>query len=555
MTATRRLAALLATVVALVAVSVSPARAAEIVSSVVVDAALGENGVLKVTTTLAFDGAGPVTVTQRLANTRDGSGTTVYSYDISQISVSVDGTPIANPASVADGYTVITVPVGSARSAVISYQVVGATVASQGGVVSFEWRVLQGLSVPVQEVSGQVAMPTTATEYTCQSGPPVDQGICSTFTAGTHGSTSLNFTDGPRGAGEVVVVGARFTSGVAVTERVGHRWSLDRAFTVGAPELIAALGTLLVGLGVLWLLHRRAGRDAAAAAPVTIAQFVPIGAGEAEFRLVEDLRPGVIGTLIDERVDPADILATLLDLAVRGHLLIVQNPAASSGITDWTLTRLESSDPVAPFELRLLDGIAPQGGSVQVSELSEPVVAAVAGVQDALYDDVVARGWFTRRPDATRHGWMRLGWLAVAVAVVAAVALVAWTTFGLLGLVLIAIGVGILVIAEEMPARTASGVSVVAGLQTLAAQLHVQPTDQLPRGRELGEVSRILPYAAVLGGVDRWLAALVASDTDEAADGDDLTWYHAGGDWHLRDLPASLDALTTAIRGRLFHRL
>ncbi len=38
------------------------------------------------------------------------------------------------------------------------------------------------------------------------------------------------------------------------------------------------------------------------------------------------------------------------------------------------------------------------------------------------------------------------------------------------------------------------------------------------------------------------------------ADPEDLSWYHAPADWHLADLPASLDAFATTVRGRLFAR-
>jgi hypothetical protein len=110
-------------------------------------------------------------------------------------------------------------------------------------------------------------------------------------------------------------------------------------------------------------------------------------------------------------------------------------------------------------------------------------------------------------------------------------------------------------VATEMPARTASGTALLGGLRVLAMDLDTKPTDQLPKGREYETVSRVLPYAVVLGGWERWLDALVASDDDEGvADSEDLSWYHGPADWHLQQLPASLDAFVNAARGRLFAR-
>jgi len=50
----------------------------------------------------------------------------------------------------------------------------------------------------------------------------------------------------------------------------------------------------------------------------------------------------------------------------------------------------------------------------------------------------------------------------------------------------------------------------------------------------------------VLGGWERWLQVLVENDDDVGVpDPTDLSWYHAPDDWHLQQLPASLDAFVT----------
>jgi hypothetical protein len=172
-----------------------------------------------------------------------------------------------------------------------------------------------------------------------------------------------------------------------------------------------------------------------------------------------------------------------------------------------------------------------------------------------MYDEVVARGWFSRRPDKVRAFWGRIAWVFLGVAVVVLLLLVAFTTFGLLGLALLAPALGLLFVAQEMPARTSNGTALLGGLRSLAMDLDTKPTDQLPKGKEYDTISRILPYAVVLGGWERWLQVLVESDDDEGvADPTDLSWYHAPDDWHLQQLPASLDAFVNAARGRLFAR-
>ena len=105
-----------------------------------------------------------------------------------------------------------------------------------------------------------------------------------------------------------------------------------------------------------------------------------------------------------------------------------------------------------------------------------------------------------------------------------------------------------------MPSRTAKGAALLGGLGALRSDLLSHPTNQMPRGHELQETSEVLPYAIVLGGTERWLDAVVAADTDEDPDPDDLPWYSGPDNWHLRDLPDSMKNFVTTVSGSLFSR-
>ena len=240
------------------------------------------------------------------------------------------------------------------------------------------------------------------------------------------------------------------------------RWTLARAFSVGPLQLGIALALLVLGGIVLFALHRLAGADDRPGGQVAqIGEFVPVGEGESEFRVVGEIRPGQVGTVVDERVDPIDVTASLIDLAVRGHLLITELPRESEfARTDWVLSRPSGADAseLHSFEVALLDGLTTPGGEVRVSELSDRVRASIGGVQDKLYDEMVANGWYERRPDATRNRWTQLALGGLIVAVVVTGLLAAFTTFGLVGLALIILGLGLVFVAQEMPARTGKGV-------------------------------------------------------------------------------------------------
>ncbi|GAA1390431.1 DUF2207 family protein [Luteococcus peritonei] len=542
-----------------------PAHAEPLASTLEVEGSVDAGGALSINETITFQGEAPATLTQRLATTEDAMDRSHYVFSIDNVKASADGTDLA-PAVRTDGdYTVIDVDTAKAggKPITISYVVHGAAraqapVAGQAERTEVKWRVLQGLSVPVKEVSGTVRTPGTVSFVNCESGPPVALQPCTTFGAGTHEAPQPTFSDGPRGSGEVVQLDFGLPSSVVASNSViDHKWSLDRAFSVNRKTLLASLLPLLLGGLALWLLHRRAGRDQVHASRVTpVAEFRPVGPGESRFTVLHDVRPGHVGTVADERVDPVDVTATLLDLAVRGWLRIVQRPDRPNHPLDWTFERREAGQgELRGFEARLRDAVAPAGApGVTVSAISPAVEPVVEAVQDDLYEDVVRRGWFERSPQATRSRWAVLGWTALALAVLATLLLVLFTTYGLVGVALSLLGLGALLVAQQMPRRTHDGSALLGGLSALASQLATQPTNQAPAGQEYAELSRVLPYAVVLGGRERWLQALVDADDDAAPDGDDLDWYHAPETWHLRDLPGSLNAFIVTVQGQLFGR-
>ncbi|WP_051209478.1 DUF2207 domain-containing protein [Propionicicella superfundia] len=519
-----------------------------------------QDGQLQVTATLDPSGSFPSTVTQRFATRERVLDNSERVFEVSNLKAVNGDTDLAAEVSQDGDYTVLSVPTGGLSGSVtLTYTVRGAALRQADGSTLVQWRVLQGLSAGVESVDVTVTSEAAVLEVDCVSGPPSAPSTCSWFQGGTHDTPDPTFHDGPRGAGEIVAPSVRYPgSSVAANETVVELWSLDRAFRPGLAELLTAFGLLVLGGAALYALHRRIGRDATSLEdPTVVASFRPVGAGASEFVVANDVRPGMVGTLLDERVDPVDVTASVLDLAVRGYLLITELPRESDyAPTDWTFTRTDrATDDLAPYESAILDAVAPAEGRLTVSEIGPAVVDAVPRIQSELYDEVVSRGWFAKRPDDTRSLWGRLGWIVLAVAAVATVVLVAFTTFGLVGLAIVLLALGLLFVAQEMPSRTAAGTSVLAGLRALQAELLTHPTDEAPAGREYEQLSRVLPYAVVLGGQDRWIRALVAADDDAGvADPTDLDWYHAPATWHLQDLPGSLRNLLTTLQGTLFSR-
>jgi hypothetical protein len=541
-------------------------------STFIAEGNLSKDGTLRVKQTIRFTGVVPAELSQKFETREDLVGDRQYVQSLSGITATVQGAAVQPTINSDDRFTTVAVPIngptnGSAE-VVMNYTVTGAVVTTDSGT-ALRWPMLQGLSASVAEFIATVQIPTQFSYIQCTAGSPNSTVPCTFAAAGTESAQIPTFRDGPRGEGEVVAIDIGFPpGGVASNEVIEYRWTVGRAFSAKPLPLALALGLLALGAIALYGLHRRAGVDRSPGGAregrtardqqqiSKVGEFVPTGAGQSQFRVVDDIRPGHVGTVADERVDPIDITATLVDLAVRGHLVITELPRESEfARADWEIGRVDgASDGLRPFERQLLDGIAPPGGSVRVSELASRVQESIGGVQNALYDEMVSNGWYERRPDDTRDRWTQLSLAALIISVVLTGVLAAFTTFGLVGLALILVSLGMVFVAQEMPSRTAKGAALLGGLGVLRSDLLSHPTNQMPPGRELQEISEVLPYAIVLGGVDRWLDAIVASDVDEHPDSYDLPWYHGPENWHLNDLPDSMRNFVTTVSGSLFSR-
>ena len=544
----------------------STSWAADEITAYEVDGIIAADGALHVSASITFSGAVPTPFVHRLSTVADGDDFTYYHFDITNITATAGGSSLPVDVTQDKDDLVITIDTTGAGSAaiVLDYDVAGAAFA--GGVTqdgqaltNIVWPYVQGLDLPVRMATGVILAPAFSLGVDCKSGSLAGLQPCQMWAGGTPETPNPFFQDNEIAAGGVVLFSFVMPGqAVAANEMQLEHWTLDRAFSTDVLPLSIALAVLLLGALGLYLMWRSGGRDAASSAdPTLIASFVPTGPGTVGFEVNQKVRPGHVGTVVDERVDPIDVTSTLLDLAARGHLRIIELKGEHQfAPPDWTFKRLTSDDELRPFEVTLLDAVAPDGApAAVVSEIDEAVEKVIGLVQHQLYEDVVERGWFFARPDQTRHRFVIISWTAVAVAVATMVTLVALTGFGLLGLALVGLSFGLMSIGHSMPRRTAAGVDILHGLHALSMALQTEPVSLIPKETAYQEISKILPYAVVLGGTERWVQALTDADaTPGVPDPEELNWYHAPKDWHLQYLPGSLDAFVTSMNGRLIGR-
>jgi uncharacterized protein (TIGR04222 family) len=462
-----------------------------------------------------------------------GNTSKVRVYPVSDVSVtSPTGAPSAAKVSSDGNLTQIRIgdadrTVSGTQTYVLSYTVKGAPNGFKDhqelywNITGAEWE------VPIENASVTVTAPNAATKVVCYRGGYGSTQTCS----GSAGATST-FETGSLEPGEGMTILLSFPLGTfsdtkPILQHTGIARILDVSpYAVGISGLaIAAFGGLMT-----WLVWSR-GRDeqyigltpglAPLAGEPGSTEKIGLRRPEVavQFAPPDGMRVGQLGTLIDEEANVVDVTATIIDLAVRGFLKIIEVPKEGLfGKQDWNL-QVVLPAPTAellPYEMSLMQAIFKGRNEVLLSDLKNTFASDLKATQSRLYDDVTARGWFRGNPQTVRAQW---GWLGLAVIVLGVA--VTWFGFSRHSPNFVLPGFGLIVgglvarwMAKRMPARTAKGSAALAQANGFRKYLETAEAGQIKFEEGQDIFSRYLPYAIVFGVAERWskeFAQLAAS--------------------------------------------
>lgn len=223
----------------------------------------------------------------------------------------------------------------------------------------------------------------------------------------------------------------------------------------------------------------------------------------------EDLRPAEAGTLVDEQVNIRDVSATLVDLAVRGFIDIEE------GVGDYSFHRKKPASEWAglrPYEKTILVGLFDHaGGQREFAELSSYTnrfYSHLPGIHQAIFDELMRRGYFSRRPDRLKAFFMKLGGGVIGGAfLVGTAGATLIPGDGLVNLACtIASGLIILGFGWYMPARTRRGADAYARVLGFEEFLGRTEKDRLARMTP-DIFEKFLPFAMAFGVEKHWASA------------------------------------------------
>lgn len=245
------------------------------------------------------------------------------------------------------------------------------------------------------------------------------------------------------------------------------------------------------------------------------------------WRRPDDLPPGAAGALVDQRADMDDVVATLLDLAVRGYVRIREVPPGGvMGLVevgsftgkalrtlglyknDWEFERTvkpTTDGDLTHYEGRVLHGIFEGDTTRRMSDLHNEFYTHLPEIHDGMYDLLVRKKLFRQNPDTVRkiYRWAGIGGLVLGGG------LGVQTENWILGIGIALAGLIVLVFSSFMPAMTPEGARrwrEVKGLEEYirrAEKAELEFSQAPEKTTELFET--LLPYAVALDVSDLWV--------------------------------------------------
>ncbi|MBR8744720.1 DUF2207 domain-containing protein [Nocardiopsis sp. MG754419] len=525
---------------------------------------LDQHGVLSGEESLRFEGEAPATFTRALTATMIYDTDHDRRFDITGVSaVDADGATLDVETEEAGGALLVHIPTEGTRGVRLSYRV-GGTVGEVAQGVQVEWRAVGAYSHPVRSTDVTVTAPLPPEALSCLAGEPRSSMYCTASDMGDE-AVVAHFLQADMGPDDRLDIVVNYPPGTAEGEPIlTRRWSLASAFKI-TPATASVFGLLLLVLvgGLIALIRIRGRDERALRREASEGDHAPVEPGEhgrLRFHAPDDVHPGQIGTLVDERVDIADLTASVLDLAVRGYIRVEELPHEHFTSVDWRLVRLDGprGDTLLASEWLLLDALFGEKRTVRLSELASPrhsedLPARIDRVREELYRDMVRLKWFSRSPSRVRGVWTTVGMVTTAGGVLLTVLLAAFTSAAFTGLAVIIAGAAVTAGAQYMPAKTALGSSVYAHTMGFRDYLLSPRAQSAPAGQRVELYSRYLPYAVIFDDVERWaniLAGAAIADLEpEELDGDGLHWYTGPREWRIEDFTDSITTFVVTLTG------
>ena len=364
-------------------------------------------------------------------------------------------------------------------------------------VTGNEWPVaIESASATATVSAGGGPRKTRTRGYT---GPRGSREEACTVTPVANGATFTATREFRPGEGMTIVLG--WEKGIV---HPGSAWK-PTFFRLNLSENWVFLAPLF-SLGYMLARWYRKGKDPSTGDPLVVAYSPPEENGR-------PLLPAEIGVLIDERLDPKDITASVVDLAVKKHITIEEkkSPGLLFHKTDYLLRKTKGPGAeLSPFERLLMERLfRDHGQEVSVSELKLEFYKNLDDLKKAAFEGLERMKCFAADPLRVTTTYRTAGILIAFGG--SALALIAgkfgWHGSAAAVVAAVLSGVVVFLFSSRMPVKTLTGVRALGRIKGFEEFLTRAEKDRLERMKDANLFEKYLPYAIALGVSERWAEA------------------------------------------------
>ncbi len=337
--------------------------------------------------------------------------------------------------------------------------------------------------------------------------------ICASLFIGDAGSKLLNQTQEVLNGQTVKFWGSDIKPGEYLTIAVGWPSGLIRRPFLYRNQIInwivlAAAFALPVFLFVhMYLVWRKKGKDPKIKKTI-MAEYTP----------PEDFPPAIFGVLIDQEIQMKDITATIIDLAVRGYIKIIEKEKKFGFFKnkEYVFQKVKEKDVqgLRSFEKKVISGIFGGRDLVSAEEVSREFYKKISDIKEAIYKEIEKTDYFEGNISEVRKTYSRQAWkifiLNVLLFITGFIYVFLFPQgarffvyFLILEASLVVSGIIIMVFAYYMPVMSQKGVE--AKWKLLGFKEYLHKVEKIRMERETADTfSKFLPYALVLGVEKEW---------------------------------------------------
>lgn len=404
------------------------------------------------------------------------------------------------------------------RTFVVEYQVIGGILIDDPGDLLIWGVVGDEHAWDIGSSTVTVYMPPGAIIDTTDG--PVSRGTDATTTVSPD-KTSVTFNATNIRTNAPLEVYIRFTHGIVPANP--PNWQQDYIFqettgkTLEVVFVVLGLLILIGGFGGIYLLWLFKGRDPKG---IEVPEYIS--------EPPSDLPPGIVGTLLDEKADLQDVIATVVDLSRRGFMEIEEEEKSLFGIKSSEFTyrlKPEAGMPEREYEKKLVKGIFGSrtfanllsGDSddsalkteVALDELQDKFYSSLPDIQKSMYREAVDKGLFPVNPKAVRGRYIGIGIAGVFLSLGAMFCVLPMlnlpvTTLWCPAIALVVASIALAIAGSFMPKKTRLGAEEAAKWKAFKAYMkNIEHYADLEAATE--RFDQFLPYAVAFGLERHWI--------------------------------------------------